>query len=760
MGGRAACLLIAVVAALGPVVTSPLIAHAETSTECVAGTDTAQLNTFITNEVADLVGFDTPHVIALPDGRYVWTVQDAFISATPGARSSSLRPPTAFAHNALIVQERNNCFTTLHGPITPGEHCGVSDASYVGADMTATCSHWFWPLGGGLDQFGRLAVFYVEMVNEIGTGAAPGAHPVSVWLAYLDSATLDLLSFAPAPASAGNVVYGSAVESDSSYSYLYGWSYDQFNLPDPTSPTPSALFVARVPPGRFDLQPMYWNGTGWVANRAAAEAIDTAPDGATNPMQPRLIDGMWISVVKPDDWNGSAVRLDIAAAPQGPWGTLATVTVPTRTLDGRTNTYGAQLMPWRSATGNLVVAISNNAWQMDPLALDNPTLYQPRLFELAAPPALPAPQIEASTDPLGFVPSIPPTRAVDTRNTVRLAAGEVLRVPLAAAVATAAKAAVIDLTAVNPAGDGYLTAWSCDEAMPATSNLNYVAGATRAVHAVVTLAADASICVFTLADTDVLVDVTGSYSADPSALRFHPQAPTRIYDSRIHGGRWHTGETRAIAVPPNATAVAVNVTITDAVAAGFVTVFPCQSTLPLVSNINYVAGQVVANLVESGVSNGTICVHSQVRTHIVIDLEGTFDTASDGLRYQAVAPTRLVDTRSGLGSVYGQVALDAGALGVLPSNGPVATTAVPGAVKALMVSMIAVAPRAAGWGEIGPCAEPAYTTPYGSSTLNFVAGDVVANQVITPTRASSGADLCTFTTSPAYHVVDLTGWFV
>ena len=34
-----------------------------------------------------------------------------------------------------------------------------------------------------------------------------------------------------------------------------------------------------------------------------------------------------------------------------------------------------------------------------------------------------------------------------------------------------------------------------------------------------------------------------------------------------------------------------------------------------------------------------------VRTHIVIDLEGTYDGAADGLHYQAVAPTRLADTR-------------------------------------------------------------------------------------------------------------------
>jgi hypothetical protein len=759
MGRRVTCLLLAVAVAAGVDTTSPPVARAETSTECAAATDTAHLNSFIANEMGDLVGFDTPRVIALPDGRYVWTVQDAFISANPGVRSSSLRPPTGFAHNALVVQD-GNCFTTLHGPITPGEHCTVADASYVGEEMTATCSRWFWPLSGDLDQLGRLTVFYVEMANERGGGAAPGAHPVSVWVARFNSSTFDLISFAPAPASAADVVYGSAVVSDSSFSYLYGWSYDQFDLPDPSSPPPSTMFVARVPVGRFDLQPAYWNGSAWVANRATAAAIDTEPDGATNPMQPRLIDGMWISVVKPDDWKGSTVRVDVAPAPEGPWTTFETATVPTRTDDGRTNTYAATLMPWRSANGNLVVSISNNAWQMDPLAFDNPTLYQPRLFELGAPPGLQTAPIQTSTEPLGFVPTSPPIRAMDTRRGARLVAGHTLRLGLAGLVPDGARAAVIDLAAVNPTAAGYLTAWSCDEPMPATSNLNYRAGETRAAHAVVTMAADESICIFSMTNTDVIVDVTGSYSTDPAALRFHPQAPQRIYDSRISGGAWRAGETRAIAVPSTAAAVAINVTVTEPELAGFVTVFPCQAELPVVSNINYSAGQVVANLVETGVSDATICVHSMAPTQIVIDLQGTYDAAGDGLRYQAIAPTRLVDTRIGVGSVYGRVALDAGPLGVWPSNAPVATSSIPDGVQALMVSMIAVSPRSAGWGAIGPCAEPAYTTPYRSSTLNFVAGDVVANQAITPTRAASGAGICTFATSPAYHVVDLTGWFV
>ena len=120
MGGCRARVLTVALFAMGVTIASPRAVHADTSTQCAAGTDTASLNSFIANEVADLVGFDTTRVIALPDGRYVWTVQDAFVSAPPGSRSTSLRPPTGFAHNALIVQS-GNCFTTLHGPVTPGQ---------------------------------------------------------------------------------------------------------------------------------------------------------------------------------------------------------------------------------------------------------------------------------------------------------------------------------------------------------------------------------------------------------------------------------------------------------------------------------------------------------------------------------------------------------------------------------------------------------------------------------------------------------------
>ena len=458
--------------------------------------------------------------------------------AHPGAATASLRPPTGFAHNALIVQEAN-CFTTLHGPVTPGPHCSVSDASYVASELTATCSHWFWPMSGGLDHLGRLAVFYVEMANERGSGAASPAHPVAVWTALFNAATFNLLGFAPAPASSANVVYGAAVETDDSFSYLFGWSYDQFNLPDPTSPPPSQMFVARVPAGRFDQQPQVLERHRLVCKPGYARCR-SAPisAGPANPMQPRLLDGTWISAVKVDDWNGSTVRVDVAPAPEGPW---------THGADGdrsEPNARRAHQHVRRApdavavATGNLVVALSNNAWQMDPLALDNPTIYQPRLFELAAPSSMPAPQLSATTEPLGFVPTSPPIRAIDTARHDSGRPGQVLRVSLAGIVADGARAAVIDLAAVDPSGSGFLTAWSCDEAdavdvepqLPRRRDAGDACGRHVGVGRI-------DLCLQHGAETDVLVDVTGSYSTAPSALLFHPHGTDAHL--RLARCRWH-----------------------------------------------------------------------------------------------------------------------------------------------------------------------------------------------------------------------------
>jgi hypothetical protein len=52
------------------------------------------------------------------------------------------------------------------------------------------------------------------------------------------------------------------------------------------------------------------------------------------------------------------------------------------------------------------------------------------------------------------------------------------------------------------------------------------------------------------------------------------------------------------------TAVVVNVTVTGASTDGYLSLFPASGTTPLVSNLNFRAGETVANLVTVPVSQG------------------------------------------------------------------------------------------------------------------------------------------------------------
>jgi hypothetical protein len=54
-------------------------------------------------------------------------------------------------------------------------------------------------------------------------------------------------------------------------------------------------------------------------------------------------------------------------------------------------------------------------------------------------------------------------------------------------------------------------------------------------------------------------------------------------------------------------------------------VYPCGQVPPLVSNVNFLAGQTIANAVLATPDvQGRVCVHSLVPAHVVVDVSGTF----------------------------------------------------------------------------------------------------------------------------------------
>ena len=99
----------------------------------------------------------------------------------------------------------------------------------------------------------------------------------------------------------------------------------------------------------------------------------------------------------------------------------------------------------------------------------------------------------------------------------------------------------------------------------------------------------------------------GWYSTASDAELFKPVKPKRVWDSRQHtiipaGGVLTLKVTDIVGVPSTATAVVLNVTVTGATGTGFLTVYPANVAQPEASNVNYVAGQTVPNVVISGVS--------------------------------------------------------------------------------------------------------------------------------------------------------------
>jgi hypothetical protein len=141
--------------------------------------------------------------------------------------------------------------------------------------------------------------------------------------------------------------------------------------------------VARGPRGEFDAPLEYFGHGRWQTTAAAAEPIDFPGTRAINPVSIQRFGNTFVATSKEGDWWGTTIYVDIARAPTGPWKTIATITP--RSKCAGCDTYYASLMPWRQTNGSLVIALSNNAWDMRGLAFDNPSIYRNAFLEIALP---------------------------------------------------------------------------------------------------------------------------------------------------------------------------------------------------------------------------------------------------------------------------------------------------------------------------------------------------------------------------------------
>ncbi|MEO1056711.1 MAG: hypothetical protein AAFY28_07335 [Actinomycetota bacterium] len=385
---------------------------------CATGTDGAALDAFFAQRVGPVLGWDYQHVYPLGGDRYLWVFQDTFVEHSGTATTLDR---SGFVHNAALVQE-GSCFQLLHrGSIFRPEPFEVGTG-------TRTLSTWFWPMGGELHG-GQLHIVWAEMVKDAVDPTPPdglGWHPRRTWIGTYDPTTLARTGFAPAP-NAGTVpIYGYAVASDATHTYLFGNTFEQNLLREggywngPHSAT--EVYLARVPRGQLFAAPMYKSTSGWSSDpRDAAPILQR--QWVEFPFQPRFMDGQWVAVSADDGYWGDALTVDVANDPWGPWTTVASGPLVPRNADPLMNTYHAHLAPWRDGAGNLVVTVSNNARNMLAHAWPRPDRYRPMAFSwpwVPAPPRpepVPPPTTAAPTTTAAPSTTAPPTTVATTTTT-------------------------------------------------------------------------------------------------------------------------------------------------------------------------------------------------------------------------------------------------------------------------------------------------------------------------------------------------------
>jgi Beta-lactamase enzyme family len=271
--------------------------------------------------------------------------------------------------------------------------------------------------------------------------------------------------------------------------------------------------------------------------------------------------------------------------------------------------------------------------------------------------------------PTGSFRALPPTRLLDTRQTARLLADHEIALDVSPKSApptapNSTTAVALNVTVTDAEDVGFVTVYADGSVRPATSNLNQRPGRVTPNLVVVPVGADGRVRIYTSSTANVIVDVLGRWEAAPTptrAGRYQHITPARVFDSRGRTAvaRGGTAVVRVAAAAPGipasgVSAVAVNVTVTDASGDGYWTVWPTGTARPDASNLNALAGDTLANTTLVPVGNdGTISVFASAGGDLLVDVVGWFtdDTAAESTDGLFVARTaeRVGDSRFGVG---------------------------------------------------------------------------------------------------------------
>jgi hypothetical protein len=259
---------------------------------------------------------------------------------------------------------------------------------------------------------------------------------------------------------------------------------------------------------------------------------------------------------------------------------------------------------------------------------------------------------------------------------------------------------------------------------------------------------------------------------------YTPYSPTRLLDTRSGIGA-PVGQIAANGavhlqivgagpaddpIPADVTAVALNITVTDATGSGYITAFADGDPggVPTVSNVNYIAHQTVPNLAIVPVGpDGKVALFnggaSARPVDLIADVSGYFSPVAAG-GYVPLTPSRLVDTRQGTGAPQAQVQRN-GTIKVQIAGTPVNGGHIPsaGEVDAVALNVTVTNPHGSGFLTVYPDG----TTIPNASNVNYGVGQTVANSVIAEVGSDGEIDVTNGGDSAAGTdvIVDVEGYY-
>ncbi|MCB0977641.1 MAG: hypothetical protein KDB02_09300 [Acidimicrobiales bacterium] len=354
--------------------------------------------------------------------------------------------------------------------------------------------------------------------------------------------------------------------------------------------------------------------------------------------------------------------------------------------------------------------------------------------------------------------------------------------------ATAIKASI---SAVDPAGAGFLRAWPAGTTPPNATFLNYSTDSTTNSGALAIAtdptSADLTVKAFN-GTTDLVIDVQG-YFVQPDGMQpgatYVPITPCRIVDTRRAAGAvaaftsrtWRVagdgpefadqgGRAGGCGVPDNAVAVELTLSATEPRWSGYLRAWPADVDAPVATMLNYPRNHAATNTGAVAIATNPSAQDLTVEafngtTHVVVDVQGYYTTApGTGASFTAVNPCRIVDTRLAGGSLAAgtsRVFRVTGTDDMAPQGGIASGCGVPVTATAVEATISVVDPAGTGYLRAWPADGPAPT----ATVANFHRRVNVSNTGAATIAIDSGtADIAVRSYGSRTHVViDIEGWY-